>query len=269
VGSVTLAVLPDSKTGQTTVSIVVQTLWNETDVTNIVQVVLVVPMLEITYKSLQSRYVAAIAGVAGLPVDKVAVGAIVVVSTSRRLLVASIQVPFTITVSSAAAGSALAGGMSMAALNAGLSAGNLSTVTLLAPASTSSSVSAAAQQLQITRSRSLDASLVALNLKQPSNTILYIDTVVTIDGEATSGNGNTVILLYLLLAFLVFMMVAGVFWARRSFQGNTASFDRPAVDYNALHRDMGISIAAVPVAMDPSNMFPNMHQHRQCSYHYS
>jgi hypothetical protein len=269
VGSVTLAVLPDSKTGQTTVSIVVQTLWNETDVTNIVQVVLVVPMLEITFKSLQSQYVAAIAGVAGLPVDKVAVGAIVVVSTSRRLLVASIQVPFTITVSSAAAGSALAGGMSMAALNAGLSAGNLSTVTLLAPASTSSSVSAAAQQLQITRSRSLDASLVALNLKQPSNTILYIDTVVTIDGEATSGNSNTVILLYLLLAFLVFMMVAGVFWARRSFQGNTASFDRPAVDYNALHRDMGIPIAAVPVAMDPSNMFPNMHHHRQCSYHYS
>lgn len=268
VGSVKLTVLSDSMTGQTTISIVVQTLWNETDVTHIVRIVLVLPMLEITFKSLQSQYVAAIAGVAGLPADKVAVSAIVILSTSRRLLAASIQVPFAITVSSAAAGKTLAGCMSMAATNAALSARNLPTVTLLAPASTSSSVSAAAQQLHITWSQSLDASLVTLNLKQPSNTILYIDTAVSIDCEVRSGNSNTVILLYLLLAFLIFMMVAGVFWARRTFQGNTATLHRPAVDYNAMHRDMGIPLGTIPVGMEPSSVFQMMHHDHKSFHHY-
>ena len=277
IGKVKLTVLPDSMNGQTTVSIVVQTLWNETDVTHNVQVVLVVSMLEATFRSIQSQYVAAIASVAGVSVDKVAIGAIVTVSTSRRLLAASIQVPFTITVSSAAAGATLAGGLSVAATNTALSSQNQPPVTFLAPASTASAVSAAAQQLQITRSQSLDGSLVALNLKQPSNAILYIDTVVTIDGEATSGNSNTVILLYLLLAFLIFMMIAGVFWGRRAFGDNTATSDKHVIDYNAINSydagQHGISVPVGipvenPLTMDPSKMFPMMHHNHQSTYHY-
>ena len=266
IGSVKITVLPGSMTGQTTVSIVVQTLWNETDVTHTVQVVLVMSMLEITFRSQQSQYLAAIAGVAGVPVDKVANGAIVTVSTSRRLLAASIQVPFVITVSSAAAGKTVAGGITVAATNAALTARNLSTVILLAPASTSSSVSAAAQQLQIARSQSLDGALVSLNLKQPSNTILFIDTVVTVDGEASSGNSNTVVLLYLLLAFLIFMMVAGVYWGRRTFRADIAASDRPGIDYNAIRHDMHIPVG-IPIAVEPGHMFPRMHHDHQSTYH--
>jgi len=254
-GSVALTVLPDSGSGRTTVSIVVQTLWKETDVTNHVEIVLVVPMMEIAFRGMQREYVASIASIAGVSPDQVEIGKIVTVRSSRRLLTPSIQIPFDITVPSAAAGNTIGRGLSTTSINTALTGRNLPTATLLAPATTSSSISVAALQQQTARSQALDTSLVALNLKQPSGTLLSFDAAVTIDGEMNSDNSNAVILLYLLLAFLVFMMVAGVFWARRNFETSNSYTTRPAADYNIIHRnpDTSMLMPGVPV-------YPGMQQ---------
>ena len=171
-----------------------------------------------------------------MPFNKVAVTSILNTTTvQQRLLASQIGVKFTLTVSSLAAASSIAGKLTVDNLNADFAASGLTTGRLSSGASVASVVSKAAQQSATSRAEGLDNALVALDFKAPPKQIIYLEAAITIDGEMHSKNNDAVVLLYLQCIFLIALTILLLLWARRNF-GATKDSNRD-INYDAMKAD--------------------------------
>lgn len=233
---VEVEVLLDTFTGETTHLLTVRTVMDTSDVSFTVEIISVFPLFPSNFISHKPAYISSVSNVASVSFNKVAVKSIFnTTPAQRRLLASQINVKFTVTVSSLAAASLNAEKSTMANLNAEFAPSGLSTGRLSVSASVASVASKAAQKLATSRAQGLDNALVALNFKTPTKQVIYLDAVITIDGEMHSKNNNTVVLLYLLCIFLIALMILLLLWARKNF--GVAKDSNCDKSYDAMKQD--------------------------------